>query len=83
MSLAVHLFGPYADVAGTRSVEIELREHASLSANAVIERLAIQVPELRPLLRSSRLAVNCECVPGETQVREGDELAIIGLVSGG
>jgi len=83
VSLTLQLFGPYADVAGSRSVEIELGGQPSLSASAVIEQLAIQIPALQPLLVSSRLAVNCECVPGDTQVRESDELAIIGLVSGG
>jgi len=83
VSLTLQLFGPYADAAGSRSVKIELDGQPSLSASAVIERLAIQIPALQPLLASSKLAVNCEYVPGDTQVREDDELAIIGLVSGG
>jgi len=83
VSLTLQLFGPYADTAGCRSVEIELDGQPSLSASAVIERLALQIPALKPLLVSSRLAVNCECVPNDAQVHEDDELAIIGLVSGG
>jgi adiponectin receptor len=36
-----------------------------------------------PLLDVSRLAVNCEYVPWDTPLREGDEVVVITPVSGG
>ena len=35
------------------------------------------------LLPSTRFAINCEYVPAETRVKDGDEVALIPPVSGG
>jgi molybdopterin converting factor small subunit len=41
------------------------------------------VAALRPLLGTARFAVNSEFVSLTHSVREGDEVALIGMVSGG
>ncbi len=79
----VLLFGPFADAVGASSVEVRLPDDPGVTAARVMALLAEQQSALRPLLAHAMLAVNCERVAAETVVRPGDELAIIGLVSGG
>ncbi|MBI3088444.1 MAG: MoaD/ThiS family protein [Candidatus Omnitrophica bacterium] len=40
-------------------------------------------PQVEPLLEVSRLAVNCEYVPADAELHDGDEVVIIPPVSGG
>ena len=42
-----------------------------------------QYPELKELLEVGRLAVNQGFVAGDTPVAQGDEIALITMVSGG
>jgi hypothetical protein len=49
----------------------------------VIACLAQQQPKLRELLTTARLAVNGEYAAADVVVRARDELAVLGLVSGG
>ena len=81
MRVRVLLFGPQADAAGRSAVELELPEPAD--CRTLRERLAAAHPELAPSMAASRLAVNHEFAPPEQTIREGDEVALIGLVSGG
>ena len=81
MRVRVLLFGPQADAAGRSAVEIDLPEPAD--CRILGERLAEACPALAPTLPGSRFAVNQEFASPEQQIRPGDELALIGLVSGG
>lgn len=81
MRVRVLLFGPQADAAGRRAVEIDLPEPAD--CRALRERLAQVCPALAPTLPASRFAVNHEFAAPDHPIRAGDELALIGLVSGG
>lgn len=83
MSLRIQLFGPLADAAQIREILVDAPAAGALSAAQVIERIGQLEPRLRPMLASARLAVNCGFVTPEHVVRESDELALIGLVSGG
>lgn len=83
MTLNVLLFGPYAEAADRESVDVTLPAEAACTAGQVLESLAEQQPNLRGMLSAAVLAVNCQCVRPEHPVGEEDELAVIGLVSGG
>lgn len=81
MRVRVLLFGPESGALGRDQVEVELgRDH---SCRAALARLGESFPALIPHLRSARLAVNSEFAAPEREIVEGDEVALIGLVSGG
>ena len=60
---------------------------ASLPSGAtgagLLQWLSQRNPKLAGLLEVSRLAVNCEYVPGDHQLQTGDEVVVIPPVSGG
>lgn len=82
MQINVQLFGPQAALAGTRSVEVEV-DSAEPTAADVLAKLNDAAPEIADSLRTSRLAVNHEFATGSTPITPGDEVALIGMVSGG
>jgi len=77
----VRLFARLADVAGTRSAEVDLGE--GLTAGDAYRLLCRQHPDMEGLEGSLMYAVNAEYVPAEHPLRPGDELALIPPVSGG
>ena len=81
MRINVLLFGPQAVIAKTDSVSIELAEPASVSA--AIAALCQTIPALEPSLKSSRLAVNHDYAGPDDLLTNEDEVALIGMVSGG
>ncbi|MEM1026786.1 MAG: MoaD/ThiS family protein [Planctomycetota bacterium] len=82
MRAEVLLFGPQAELTGTRKVEIELTPGKTTCAE-VLRRLGEVCVPLRDSLPSSRLAVD-HAFPEPDRVLAGDEeLALIGLVGGG
>ncbi|MEO0586652.1 MAG: MoaD/ThiS family protein [Planctomycetota bacterium] len=79
---AVKLFGKQADLAGGRSIDVEVTPCVT-TCREVLDRLAVAVPALQPSMAASVLAVDHE-VAAPTRVLRGDEeLALIGLVGGG
>ena len=81
MKLSVRLFAMLRESAGADSLEIELEEGAT--AADALARLR-DIPGLDVLDRMpARLAVNREYVEPATELRAGDELALIPPVSGG
>ncbi len=56
---------------------------AEPTAGRVLEALAQDAEPLAPSLASSRLAVNHEFVDSEHVIKPDDEVALIGMVSGG
>lgn len=81
MRTRVLLFGPFAAAAGASSVEVEAG--ASPTAGEVLASLPRASEALTPLMPGARLAINCAFADPAAIVREGDEVALIGLVSGG
>ena len=79
MKVSVLFFGATADAAGKRRLELTVAEDTP--AQAVFD----QIVEEHPGLKGHKLlfSVNQEYAPGETLVRNGDELAIFTAVSGG
>lgn len=82
MRVSVLLFGPQATLAGARSVEVDTVGEAP-TANEVLAALREAAPALTGSLASSRLAINHEFAADNQIIQPGDEVAIIGMVSGG
>ncbi len=81
MTVRVLLFGPERDAVGASSVEVQVR--GSATTGEVMAALAEQFPSLAATVKGARLAVRGEFSRLETVILEGDECALIGLVSGG
>ncbi len=81
MSIRVLLFGPEAAALGRDHILVALEPGDNCAA--LLERLHADFPALRPSLAAARLAVNSEFAPPDHPVRAGDEVALIGMVSGG
>jgi molybdopterin synthase catalytic subunit len=81
MRVRVRLFAIQRELAGTREVELDLPEGASIDAawRAVEARFPAIAPG-RPFVRFAR---NAAYAPPETVLAEGDEVAFIPPVSGG
>lgn len=81
MRVQVKLFGPLADVAQTRLVALDVG--AQPEVQQVLQALATHLPGLANHLTHCRLAVNNAFAAPSQVVHEQDELALIGMVSGG
>jgi molybdopterin converting factor small subunit len=77
----VLLFGPQARDAGRREVALELSDTPTVTD--VLRQLAQAEPSLKSSLATSRLAVNHKFADAAARVEATDELALIGLISGG
>lgn len=83
MQLKILVFGPMANAAGSRTLQLEVPASGVLDAAGVMRSIAEAYPPLRPMLPSTRLAINSKyALPGDS-VAASDELALIGMVSGG
>ena len=81
MNIEVKIFGPQARLAQRSSIRIALEPAAT--CEALRAKLAEAEPELAPSLPRSRFAINHEFAAESQAIREGDEVALIGMVSGG
>ncbi|MCB9846533.1 MAG: MoaD/ThiS family protein [Phycisphaeraceae bacterium] len=81
MRLRVRLFGAEARVAGADEMRVDVPDDPT--AAGVLAAIGVACPALRDSLSHSRLAVNHEFAPSHASVQPGDEIALIGLVSGG
>jgi molybdopterin converting factor small subunit len=82
MQVAVKLFGPAAQRAGSREVRVMLEGDRATCA-ALRAALAAAAPALADLLAASRFAVNHEFAGDDDPVGAADEVALIAMVSGG
>jgi molybdopterin converting factor subunit 1 len=80
-TVTVRLFARLADMAGSRSLDVDLGE--GLCAGDMLALLAREHPGVAALGANVMYAVNQEYVPRDHPLRDGDELAIIPPVSGG
>lgn len=80
--LQVLVFGPQAQAVGASSVAVT-GVTLPTTASVVLELLAEQHVELNSSIKISRLAVNQKFASDETEIQLGDEVALIGLISGG
>ena len=81
MTITVKLFAILRERAQATELSLDLPPSATVAAAR--EALAARVPALRDYLPRVAWAVNREYAPIETELTEGDELAVIPPVSGG
>lgn len=81
MRVRVLLFAILRDLAGTAEVPVELEDGAT--AQSAAAELAKLHPGLEPYLSRIAFAINRQYAPAQTQLHEGDEVALIPPVSGG
>lgn len=81
MEVRVKVFGPAVELVGARVVTI--RAESGVDEATLRGQIAEEVPALATLARQGRLAVNRAFArPGEP-ITDGDEVALIAMVSGG
>ena len=83
MELTIQLFGPEAQATGTRQVTLSLDDTPTPTAACVRAALADQFPQAAAQINACRLAVNTEFAKDDDPINSGDEIALIGQVSGG
>ena len=81
MRIHVKLFAVLRDAAGTGAIDLNVPSGAR--AGAVRPLLAAEFPAIERYLPRTALAVNCAYATPETELKEGDEVALIPPVSGG
>lgn len=81
MEVRVLLFGAEARAAGCVAVEVGIGQGACV--DDLRAALGQQHPLLAGFLAHARVARNHAFARGEDRIEAGDELALIGLVSGG
>ncbi|MBM4108744.1 MAG: MoaD/ThiS family protein [Phycisphaerae bacterium] len=81
MNVCVRLFGAEASAAGLDSITVDVDEPPT--CRGVVDAVGRACPALAALLPGVRVALNAEFAPPERPVRPEDEVALIGLVSGG
>jgi molybdopterin converting factor small subunit len=82
MQFTIKLFGTEAMAVGYRQVELALDDPV-VSCEELRVVLVQEVPVLAGTIDSCRFAVNSQFVGNDHKVGEGDEVALIGMVSGG
>jgi molybdopterin converting factor small subunit len=82
MKLTVRLFGPLAQAARRGGVTVDLAGSSPTVADlaGILEKLQ---PALTPMMGVSQFAVNNEFAREDQPLGPDDEIALIGLVSGG
>lgn len=81
MRIIVKLFAVLRDRAGTDEIVMELPARGTVAE--AISELARNYPAIQRYLPRVAYAVNREYVSSTTELRDGDELALIPPVSGG
>jgi len=81
MVITVKLFGPEAEITGLSQVSLTLDDAAT--CGQLRTALGKHEPSLATRLPACRFAVNHEFVGDDTPLHVDDEVALIGLVSGG
>jgi molybdopterin converting factor small subunit len=80
--LTVLIFGPQAHAIGAASVVVD-EVTFPVSVAEIFQQLAIQHDGLRASIKLSRLAINHEFAGDEDMIQADDEVALIGMISGG
>jgi molybdopterin converting factor small subunit len=82
MTVIIKLFGPLSRAAGRAELAIAV-EHARPTCGEIRARLAMAEPLLADMLPACRFAINHAFVADDCEIAEGDDVALIGLTSGG
>lgn len=82
MTLSIKIFGPQARLIGKRELRVEVEGERTTCAE-LRALLARRETRLEPSLSASRFAVNQHFASDHDAVGAEDEIALIGLISGG
>ena len=82
MKVEILLFGPQASLAQTDRVWVHL-DPDTATVDHAMDALRKAMPVLAPTLNASRLAVNHAYAEQKQLLQASDEVALIGMVSGG
>ena len=82
MKTDILLFGPLSSEAGTDRIRVSLPA-GGVTGDELRRTLAREHPELASLLPSHRFSRNQEIVTDSDTLAPDDEIALIGMVSGG
>ena len=82
MTVIIKLFGPLSRAAGRGELAIAVG-HARPTCGEIRARLAADEPLLAGMLPACRFAINHAFAADDREIAEGDEVALIGLTSGG
>lgn len=80
--LHVLVFGPQAQSVDTERLVIA-GIHFPITADALMSKIAEAYPDLAPSLGVSRIAINHAFAAPDSPIACGDEVALVGLISGG
>ncbi|QDT35869.1 MoaD/ThiS family protein [Stratiformator vulcanicus] len=81
-TLTVLVFGPQARMVKGETLIVP-HQGLPTTAGSILTNIGEHFPPLRPSLSRSKLAVNHEIADADTIIDGSEELALIGLVSGG
>lgn len=82
MRCSIKLFGTEAIAVGRRQVEVTLDDPV-VTCRELRDAVVQEAPMLAGTIDSCRFAVNSEFVDSDHKVGADDEVALIGMVSGG
>ena len=82
MTVTIKLFGPLSRAAGRSELALTI-EHERPTCGEIRTRLFTEEPLLAALLPACRFAINHVFAADDCPIAEGDEVALIGLTSGG
>lgn len=80
--LHVLVFGSQAHSVGTDRLDIDDLQFPTTVVE-LMTKIATVYPAIASSLGVSRIAINHEFAAGDSEIRVGDEVALIGLISGG
>jgi len=81
MLVRARFFAAHRDRLGIDRLELELPDGATVAD--LVDGVVARYPDLSPVIRSARFAVNREYQQPETVLQHGDEVAFIPPVAGG
>jgi molybdopterin converting factor small subunit len=81
VKLRILLFGPEAAALARDHIELDIPTPTTL--HTLREHIAAAFPALRPTLAAARFAINSRFAAPDQPISPTDEVALIGLVSGG
>jgi len=81
MNVRVQFHSYFKELAGCAEATEPLREGASLGE--LLHQLRVRFPGIKPMERSTLVAVGVEYEPPDYRLREGDEVSLFPPVQGG
>jgi len=79
--IRVRVFGPQAAIVGGSDLEVEVASPVTVSR--LMRGIQTSYPALADSIKVSRIAVNHEFAAAEDVITDEDEVALIGMISGG